>query len=58
MPERESDPVARANTTKHRKSAGSAMLAKETSRAAPMPSNDEPVSSAASAVKNRASASR
>ena len=50
--------MARAITTSTRKSAGSAMLAKETSRAAPMPSKDEPVSSAASAVAKRASASR
>ena len=58
MPESESEPVARTRTTRHRNSAGSANEAKVTSRAAPMPSKDEPVSSAARAVKKRPRPSR
>src|SRR6266536_2820867 len=54
MPPSESEPVARARTRRQRKRAGSARLANVTSRAAPIPSNGEPVSSAASAVAKRA----
>ncbi len=58
IPVSEIVPVARARTRRQRKSAGSARLANVTSRAAPIPSNGEPVSSAASAVKKRARPSR
>ena len=49
--------LARA-TSRPRKNAGSARHAKVTSRAAPIPSNAEPVSRAAAAVKNRPRPSR
>ena len=52
------DPDSLAKTTNPRKKAGSARQAKVTSRAAPMPSNDDPVSIAADAVKKRPSPSR
>ena len=47
-----------ARTRSPRKNAGSARQEKVTSRAAPMPSNDDPVSRAAAAVKNRPSPNR
>ena len=50
--------LMRASATKPRNRAGSASHANVTSRAAPMPSNGDPVSSAAEAVKKRPSASR
>src|SRR5713101_9751925 len=53
MPARLREPEDRARTSRPRKIAGSAKQAKVTSRAAPIPSNDEPVSRAAHAVKNR-----
>src|SRR5579872_2148467 len=52
------DPDRLARTRNPRNNAGSARQAKVTSRAAPMPSNGEPVSSAAQAVKNRPNPSK
>ena len=48
------DPDSLASTRNARNSAGSEKQANVTSRAAPIPSKDEPVSSAADVVKNRA----
>src|SRR4051812_35080508 len=48
------EPESLASTRKARNNAGSEKQAKVTSRAAPIPSNDEPVSSAAVVVKKRA----
>src|SRR5712691_7046399 len=56
--ERESDPDNFASTRKARNNAGSEKHANVTPRAAPNPSNDDPVSSAADVVKNRASPNR
>ena len=58
MPASWSEPDSLARTSRPRKNAGSARQAKVTSRAAPIPSNGEPVSRAAEAVKNRPRPSR
>ena len=58
MVESERLPACRANVANATSKAGSANAEKKTSRLAPMPSNDEPVSSAARTVKNRINASR
>ncbi len=52
------EPERRARASRPKRSAGSARAEKVTSRAAPIPSNGEPVSRAAVATKNRASANR
>src|ERR1039457_5360408 len=52
------DDVRLASTINPKNSAGSARQAKVTSRAAPMPSKEEPVSSAANTVKKRPSPNR
>ena len=48
-----SEPESFASTNSPKKKAGSARQANVTSRAAPMPSNGEPVSRAAVVVKKR-----
>ncbi len=53
-----SEPDRRASARNAKNSAGSVSHANPTSRAAPMPSNGEPVSRAAAAVKKRPSARR
>ena len=53
MSERAKDSDSFASTSSPMKSAGSARQAKLTSRAAPIPSNADPVSRAEEAVKNR-----
>ena len=53
MPEREKEPEARASTRRPKNRAGSARQEKVASRALPIPSKAEPVSSAAAMVKNR-----
>src|SRR5260370_5287719 len=54
----EREPEVRTSARRPRNSAGSARQENVASRAAPMPSNGEPVSSAASPVKNRDRAKR
>src|SRR5688572_10344934 len=54
----ESEPAPPARTISESRNAASARQANVASRAAPMPSNADPVSSAASTVKKRPSANR
>ena len=58
MVESESVSVCRASVASATSKAGSASAEKNTSRLAPMPSKLEPVSSAATTVKNRITPSR
>ena len=51
----DNEPDIRVRASMPKRSAGSARAENVTSRAAPIPSNGEPVSSAAAATKNRAS---
>jgi hypothetical protein len=50
--DKEKEPDILTNTEKAKNRAGSESVAKVTSLADPMPSNDEPVSKAAAVVKN------